>query len=220
MQKVTKVNIGCGPKAVQGWVNLDKTWKVYLTRFPVLQILLRFLTVLGLANKLTPGEELPAELGVKRHDVAKGLPFTDNEVDYIYSSHMLEHLSRNKADFVLKECYRVLKSGGVLRLVLPDLRLLIEEYLKNKQAGDATAADKFIESLNLSDNENPKRLINRVLSQGHQWVYDFDSIVYQLSRIGFNEVNKQTPRQGETPDLQLLDEGELHPDSLYLEAKK
>jgi len=220
MQKAMKVNLGCGPKAVTGWVNIDKTWKVYLTRFPVLKILLRFLTVLGLVNRLTPGEEIPSELGVRRHDVAKGLPFKDNEVDYIYSSHMLEHLSRSKADFVLTECYRVLKSGGVLRLVVPDLNLLIEEYVKGKQAGDATAADSFIESLNLSDTGKSKRLINRLISQGHQWISDFDSLAYRLSSIGFSEVNRCIPRQGETPDLQLLDEGGLHPDSFYLEARK
>jgi len=220
VQKAMKVNLGCGPKAVKGWVNLDKTWKVYLTRFPFLKIPLRFLSAMGLVNRLNSDEEIPAELGVKRHDVAKGLPFKDNEADYIYSSHMLEHLSRSKADFVLKECYRVLKSGGVLRLVVPDLYLLIEEYIKGKQTGEATSADRFIENLNLSDTKKSKRLINRILSQGHQWIYDFDSLAYRLSSIGFSEVNKCTPGQGEVPDLQQLDEGELHPDSFYLEARK
>ena len=59
MQGGIKVNLGCGPKAVKGWVNLDKTWKVYLTRFPVLKIPLRFLTALGLVNRVTPGEPCP-----------------------------------------------------------------------------------------------------------------------------------------------------------------
>ena len=215
-----KMNLGCGPKAVKGWINLDSTWKVYLTRFPVLKVPVRFLSILGLVNRLTPAEELPAELGIRRHDVANGLPFKDNEVDYIYSSHMLEHLSRSKADYVLRECYRVLKTGGVLRLILPDLELLVEAYLKDKQAGDTAAADKFIEGLNLSGAGKSKRFINRIISQGHQWIYDFDSVVYRLSNIGFSEVNRCTPRQGEVPDLPLLDEGELHPDSFYLEAKK
>lgn len=220
MPEIVKVNLGCGPKAVKGWINLDKTWKVYLTRFPVLKIPLRFLTALGLASKINPGEEIPVELGVRRHDVAKGLPFKDSEVDYIYSSHMLEHLSRDKADFVLRECYRALKSGGVLRLVVPDLGLLIDEYIQGKQAGDATAADRFVTSVNLSDIKHSKPLLNRILGTGHQWIYDFDSLAHRLYDVGFKEVKKCKARKGEVPDLQLLDEGELHPDSLYLEAKK
>jgi len=220
MKMLTKLNIGCGPKAVKGWINLDKSWKVYLTRFPVLKVPLRFLATLRLINRLTPSEELPAELGIRRHDVARGLPFKDNEVDCIYSSHMLEHLSRSKANFVLEECYRVLKSDGILRLVVPDLHLLIEEYLRGKQDGDALSADNFIEGLHLLSTRHSKRFINRIMSQGHQWIYDFNSLRYRLSRIGFSEINKCQPKQGGIPDLQLLDEGELHPDSFYLEARK
>ena len=220
MEKLKKVNLGCGPKAVKGWVNIDKSWKVYLPRFPLLKIPLRLLSTLGLVSRITPNDEIPAELGVRRHDVSKGLPFSNNELDYIYTSHMIEHLARDEANLVLKECYRTLKSGGVLRIVVPDLRLLIEEYVKGKQAGDATAADEFVASMRLAHTGDSRPFINRILGKGHQWIYDFDSLAYRLYDIGFKEVKKCEPRQGEVPDLQLLDEGELHPDSIYLEAMK
>ena len=36
----------------------------------------------------------------------------------------------------LKECHRVLKNGGGIRLVVPNLRLKIEDYNKFKDADD------------------------------------------------------------------------------------
>jgi predicted SAM-dependent methyltransferase len=221
MEKIVKVNLGCGLKAVKGWVNMDKSWKIYLARFPWLKFPLRFLSALGLASKIAPGEEIPPELDVRRHDVAKGLPFKDNSVDYVYTSHMLEHLNQEKANFVLEECYRTLKKGGGLRVIVPDLGLFVEEYIRGKQAKDATATDRLIKSLGLHGSRSPKPFLDRLVSgKGHQWMYDFESLAHRLSGIGFKDVKRCQPRQGEVPDLHLLDEGELHPDSLYIEAKK
>ena len=220
MEKLKKVNLGCGAKAVKGWINIDKSWKVYLPRFPLLKIPLRLLAALGLVSRITSVDEIPAELGVRRHDVSKGLPFRNNEIDCIYTSHMIEHLARDEANLVLKECYRTLKNGGIVRIAVPDLGLLIEEYVKGKQAGDAAAADRFLASIGLADLGDSRPFINRILGKGHQWIYDFDSLAYRLHDVGFKEVKKCEPRQGEIPDLQLLNEGELHPDSIYLEAMK
>lgn len=219
MKKIIKVNLGCGEAAVKGWINIDKSWRVLLSRFPRLKIFLRLFPSWGLVTRESFNDISPA-LEVRRHDVSKGLPFNNDEVDYIFTSHMLEHLTRDKASFVLKECYRTLKTGGVLRILAPDLSLLIEEYVKNKQASDRTAADKFMRSMELHGIGDSRLLLNRILGKRHQWMYDFDSLSYRLRDIGFKEVRKCEPGQGEIPDLQLLGEGRLHPDSLYLEAKK
>lgn len=52
-------------------------------------------------------------------DIEKGLPFGNDYFDYIYSSHVLEHISPNKFRFVLEEIARVIKDGGILELDLP-----------------------------------------------------------------------------------------------------
>jgi predicted SAM-dependent methyltransferase len=67
---------------------------------------------------------------VKQHNILEGLPFDDNEIDVIYSSHFLEHLFPEDAERFLVECFRVLRKKGVLRVVVPDLENICREYIK------------------------------------------------------------------------------------------
>lgn len=53
-------------------------------------------------------------------DVAKGIPFSDNTFNLIYTSHFLEHIEWYKTKFVLSEIYRVLRWGGALELWVPN----------------------------------------------------------------------------------------------------
>ncbi|MBA3480342.1 MAG: methyltransferase domain-containing protein, partial [Pirellulales bacterium] len=62
-------------------------------------------------------------------DATKGLPFESNTVDVCYSSHVLEHLSREEATSFIGEQRRVLKKGGVIRVVVPDLEGICRLYL-------------------------------------------------------------------------------------------
>ncbi len=54
------------------------------------------------------------------------LPFKDNSVNLIYSSHCLEHLSEESYVELLNECYRILKPKGMMRLnqPVPELHML------------------------------------------------------------------------------------------------
>jgi len=67
---------------------------------------------------------------VKSVNLLKGLPFKDASVDAVFSSCMLEHFTKQQAKEHLKECYRILKSGGVCRIVVPDLEDVCKEYLR------------------------------------------------------------------------------------------
>ncbi len=66
---------------------------------------------------------------VIEYDLSSGLPFESNSVDACYSSHVLEHLRVNEADLFLSEQFRVLKKGGVIRIVVPDLEVICKNYL-------------------------------------------------------------------------------------------
>ena len=50
------------------------------------------------------------------------VPEVDNSVDLIYCSHTLEHIDKKSSHRFLKECYRILKKGGVLRVALPNTK--------------------------------------------------------------------------------------------------
>lgn len=58
--------------------------------------------------------------------------FDDNSADIIYSSHSLEYFDRDQTETVLKEWRRVLKTGGILRVAVPDFEALIQLYMAEK----------------------------------------------------------------------------------------
>jgi predicted SAM-dependent methyltransferase len=85
----------------------------------------------------------PADPSIQAHDARQELPFGDDTFELVYHSHVLEHLTRRDGVAFLKECRRVLKPEGVLRVALPDLETIAREYLKALEsalAGDASAA--------------------------------------------------------------------------------
>ena len=72
----------------------------------------------------------PASADVLRFDVSVGIPFPDASFEACYCSHMLEHLAQTEAARVVSEMYRVLRPGGTIRVVVPDLQTLAQEYLR------------------------------------------------------------------------------------------
>jgi len=77
------------------------------------------------------------------HDIRKGLPFDGASFDVVYHSHVIEHLAQPDALVFLKECVRVLKPGGTIRVATPDLENMARAYLDRLEAalrGDPGAA--------------------------------------------------------------------------------
>ena len=67
--------------------------------------------------------------GVVVHDIQRGLPFADGTFDACYHSHVLEHLSPSAGASLVRECFRVLRPGGVIRVAVPDLEGIARAYL-------------------------------------------------------------------------------------------
>lgn len=67
-------------------------------------------------------------------DLRRRLPLQEASCDAIYSSHAIEHFNREGSRRFLSECHRVLKPGGILRLVTPDLEGIARSYLKCLEA--------------------------------------------------------------------------------------
>jgi predicted SAM-dependent methyltransferase len=80
------------------------------------------------------------------HDLKLGVPFNDNSFHAVYHSHVLEHFPKADAVKFMKECYRVLKPGGVIRIAVPNLEEIVRQYLLNLDkaiSGDAEAQSRY-----------------------------------------------------------------------------
>jgi predicted SAM-dependent methyltransferase len=77
---------------------------------------------------------------VKPHDIRRGLPFANSEIDVCYCSHVLEHLTQGQAKKLLAECFRVLKPAGIVRIVVPDLESIVRNYLEALDQAKAGAS--------------------------------------------------------------------------------
>jgi predicted SAM-dependent methyltransferase len=73
---------------------------------------------------------VPSAPEVQYCDITKKLPYPDNYFDACYSSHVLEHLTKEDAHRLLAECRRILKPQGIIRIVVPNLEAMVREYLR------------------------------------------------------------------------------------------
>ena len=79
---------------------------------------------------------------VRRVNLLAGFPFPDNYFDIVYSSHVIEHFTREQGLFLIREARRVLKSGGIIRIVVPDFEGSCQEYLRILDMNDADDSKK------------------------------------------------------------------------------
>ena len=80
----------------------------------------------------------PCGPGVIAHDLNRGIPLPDSSCDVVYHSHLVEHLRPEDAQRFMKECYRVLKAGGILRVATPDLERICRLYLEKLEGAFAS----------------------------------------------------------------------------------
>jgi predicted SAM-dependent methyltransferase len=128
---------------------------------------------------------------------------------------MLEHLGRDEARAFLLECHRVLRPGGSLRLVVPDLERYVNAY---REDGDA---DRLIDSLRMAQSKGQSTLARLLVGfRGHRWMYDSRSLKTFVEAAGFEDVELLAPGETRLEDPAGLDLREREGDSIYLEARK
>lgn len=147
-------------------------------------------------------------------DLAWGIPVEESSCGLIFSEHMLEHLSADAGLAFLRECHRALQPGGVVRIAMPSLDVLIEKvYLGNWREQDwLTWPDyQFIKTR--------AEMMNIFFRWwGHQWIYDREELHRRLREAGFTNLRDVEWGKSEVPDMQNR---ETRPDSLLVcEATK
>ncbi len=215
-----RLHLGCGPHVVEGWENIDKSPSILLAHTPTLR---RVLRRTGMINDLQAGG-FPT--GIVYADVASRLPYPDGSAAFVYSSHLIEHLSRWQALAFARECARVLAPGGVMRVCTPDLHQMATAYLEDvisttAAPGLRTPADAFMSDVNaFSEAQGSflQRFIRRQFSGSiHQWLYDAESLALLLAEGGLPSGQVRAFRVGDFPDLHLL---ETRPVGLFMEARR
>jgi SAM-dependent methyltransferase len=200
-----------------------------IQRNPLLRVIVSLIER-GLGRQLYT--RFPSE--VYRWDVTRGLPWKDETVEVIYASHFLDHLPRQQAEDFLREAYRVLIPGGILRLALSDLERKARQYLDEVHQARLGAsswekglpADNFLRSTLLGVEVRPS--LTRPISflrallfrGGHLWMWDAPSLILLLRHIGFREVRECAFRESIIQEVSLLDLESRKDESFYVEAVK
>jgi predicted SAM-dependent methyltransferase len=196
-------------------MNLDNSLSVRLAHH---QLVLRLLRRLGAIHEGQLAFATKARVDGIRWAEASRLPIGNESADVVYSCHMVEHLNSDAARGFLAETFRVLRPGGVLRLVIPDLRLFAEEYL---QDGDA---DRFVRRTLLADdhlNDFSDRLRTLIAGpRNHLWMYDASSISRLLEDAGYTGIRELAPGETTIQDPGQLDLFERCQESFIVEARK
>jgi predicted SAM-dependent methyltransferase len=196
-----RLHLGCFDCPLVGWHNTDITPHLWISRIPLAARLLY------LAGMLPPFRWQQHRDGVFRKvhylNVAKTFPLPDNSVEPVFSSHVIEHLSPEMAKLMLEESYRVMKVGGVCRIVAPSLEWAMTLY------SDADPAP-FLGAVFEHEHQKAK---NR-----HQWMYTGASLAKVMAEAGLTEVEILRYREGRLPDLASIDNRPEN--SIYVEGVK
>lgn len=238
------LNLGCGTKACSSDDVINIDWSIQL-RIKRSRLFSSFAPIVLRKERLEAFKRLPDNILV--HDLSKGIPFPDGSADAVYHSHTLEHLDRDIVPNFLMEVKRVLKDGGIQRIVVPDLECICVAYYRHlaeceENPQEIAHHDKYVESLleqsvrkeayGTSMQHPLRRFIENALlgdarrrGHTHQWMWDRFNLNHALHEAGFRDISVKSFTESAIPDWRNygldLDGGkEYKPGSLYMEARK
>jgi SAM-dependent methyltransferase len=238
------LNLACGTRMDWSWNNLDFSPYARIRRH---ERFARFLYRIGLMSHQRRARLQNVDPQIIRWNLRKGIPFSSETFDVVYHSHFLEHIDRESGAAFLGECYRVLRVGGILRVVVPDLRWLVLRYteaLHALESGDLSRSEAHERAIYDLFDQMVRTEVSGVMEQTtwvrtleqrirpdaasagelHRWMYDKHSLGRLLTRIGFRDVCDVSASASRVAgwnefNLDTLEDGSPYkPESLYVEA--
>jgi SAM-dependent methyltransferase len=242
------LNIACGTRMSWEWANIDFSPYARLKKHTIFSALLH---KVGLLSQERYDKLNRIDPDILHWDVLRrSIPFPDNTFDGIYHCHFIEHVQKTAAEAFLKECLRVLKPGGIMRVVFPDFEFSVKRYiiaLNKLHENDKSAHEEHEDAIydilyqivtdvpDHNKNEKPfvkftERIIRGSgidMGWAHRWMYDRFSMKRVLEKEGFCSVRFLDAHKSDIPDF-----GKYHLDvdengtpyystgSVYLEARK
>ena len=203
------VQYGCGLSCPDHWINYDSSPTLRAQRIPLI-------------GKIITKSRVRFPDRVKYGDIVKGLPHARESVDYLYCSHVLEHLSLSEFRIALRNSRAILKNGGVFRLVMPDLSYLIDQY--RSQRDQSSAGIDFIRGTLMGVESRPTSLWERLISglgnAHHLWLWDEEGAREELHSAGFQDVRSCGFGDSGVPHFKLVEDEERFRNSLALECRR
>lgn len=156
----------------------------------------------GMMRKIEFGSGAHKLLGWENYDtdvdISKPLPFADSTVDYILAEHVIEHVTPAEGYSFLKECERILKTGGVARISVPSIEHLMLHwsplYAKAVQEGHRVGNGDYQSSIE-----------GLIYGHEHKTIYT-ESLLATLMRLaGFWNVVKTFPNESSHKELNGVD---------------
>jgi predicted SAM-dependent methyltransferase len=170
--------------------------------------------------------DLDGPAGVFRWDCRRGMPFDDESVESIFAEHVFEHLDPAAGTSFLSECKRCLRSGGVVRIVVPDAGKYLRLY-QGDWSGFIPVRPLIEDNGNYRDSwldrvyRTKMEFINEIFRQGgeHKYAYDADTLIMKMRDVGFAQVIQQSYGMSAASGkpLDTLSRGA---ESLYIEGIK
>jgi len=202
-----RLNLGCGSQVPHGWVNVDYALGARFAKIPFLRLL----------NSKLRLFELDWNERICLHDLRKEFPWKDSTIDVVYSSHTLEHFSREDGRRFLGECHRVLRDNGIIRVVVPDLRYHVSEYMEGR-----LRADHFVEKLGVLCESRKDTLKSRLapfIHFPHKCMYDTSSLLEITRKIGFR-ASRREPFDSDIKGIDLIEVKGRTENAVIVEGRK
>lgn len=135
---------------------------------------------------------------------AMNMDLPDNSCDVVFCSHVFEHIPHIKLPMVISEINRVLKPGGVFRMLTPDLEIIAKAYVnrdmeffeKAKLEDTSLRTDlglggmfmSFVVSAGQDTILLDRNLNEFIAGYAHLYNYDFEMMKIMHEKLGFKEV--------------------------------
>lgn len=202
-----RLNLGCGTQVLDGWINVDYAVGARFSKIPFFRLL----------NKQLKIFDLDYSENIYLHDLTQQFPWSDCSIDILYSSHTLEHLSKEDGYRFLAECHRVLRKGGIIRIIVPDLQYYIVEYTEGR-----IQADEFVKELDVLYRRSNNKLKDRLapfIQSPHKCMYDSSRLLAILKEIGFKASNR-APFDSDIGDIHLIELEKRTENAVIIEGRK
>jgi ubiquinone/menaquinone biosynthesis C-methylase UbiE len=212
-KKTLYVQYGCGTSAPKEWTNFDASPTLRIQRMPMLGFILKKYLNVQFPHHIQYG------------DIRRGLPgIGANTCAGIFCSHVLEHLSLNDCRTAINKTFQMLKPGGILRCIVPDLEYIVREYLTKLDHNVSDASIQFMKSTALGRIDRTHGLSGFASdffgNSNHLFMWDRLSLHQELANANFSSIRPCKLNDSTDPMFKLVEDPQRFQNAIAFEATK